>query len=314
MWHEGTRVSDKQAGDVELDWSGFDPWRIQGFRHRLMDHPLLQPDQLVALGGRLEAQGRVRTHSNEVEAGTSFNNAPRLHPNRRSATDTLEHIADARAWMSLLNVQTDPLYRTLVDEVLDGIASDIASKDPGMCYRGGWIFVTSPGTVTPFHFDKEHNFLFQVRGRKTVYVWDHRDTEAASEASRDRFHACHERDLLVWRDELRERAQKFELEPGQGAYMPSTSPHMVENGPEPSITMSFTYYTDATRRDSLLHRAHYRLRQWGIEAPAVDSNRLLDGFLHASFRSISNARLLARRLAGRTVRSDRAAYAHSDVH
>lgn len=307
-------MNENGACEVELDWSTFDPWRIQAFRHRLMDHPLMQPDQLVALGGRLEAQGRVRTHSNEVEAGTSFNNAPRLHPNRRSATETLEHIADARAWMSLLNVQTDPLYRSLVDEMLDGIRARVQTSDPGMCYRGGWIFVTSPATVTPFHYDKEHNFLFQVRGRKTIHVWDHRDLEAASEASRDRFHACHERDLMVWRDELRERAQKFELEPGQGAYMPSTSPHMVENGNEPSITMSFTYYTDATRRNSLLHRAHYRLRQWGYEPPPVDRNRLFDGLLHASVRSLSEVRLLARRMAGRTLRSDRAPYAHADVH
>jgi hypothetical protein len=307
-------MNESRACDVEIDWSAFDPWRIQGFRHRLMDHPLLQPDQLVALGGRLEAHGRVRTHSNEVEAGTSFNNAPRLHTNRRSATDTLEHIADAKAWMSLLNVQTDPLYRTLVDDVLDGIRSGMQASDPGMCYRGGWIFVTSPNTITPFHYGKEHNFLFQVRGRKTIHVWDHRDIEAASEASRDRFHACHERDLLVWRDALRERARTFELEPGQGADMPSTSPHMVENGDAPSITMSFTYYTDATRRNSLLHRAHHRLRQWGFEPPPVGQSRLLDGLLHAAFQSISNTRLLARRALGRTTRSDRAPYAHSDVH
>jgi hypothetical protein len=307
-------MNDNHLCKVELDWSTFDPWRIQEFRHRLMTHPLLQPDQLVALGARLETQGRVRTHSSDVEAGTSFNNAPRLHPNRRSASETLEHIAEARAWMSLLNVQTDPLYRTLVDEVLDGIRAGVQPSDPGMCYRGGWIFVTSPRTITPFHYDKEHNFLFQVRGRKTIHVWDHRDLEAASEASRDRFHACHERDLLVWHEGLRARARKFELEPGQGAYMPSTSPHMVENGDEPSITMSFTYYTDATRRNSLLHRAHYKLRQWGIEPPAVGANPLLDGLLNASFRSLSNARLLVRRAAGRTIRSDRAPYAHSDVH
>lgn len=307
-------MSDSKICDVELDWPNFDPWRIQAFRHRLMDHPLLQPDRLVALGARLEAQGRVRTHSNEVEAGTSFNNAPRLHPNRRSAIDTLEHIGEARAWMSLLNVQTDPLYRTLVDEMLDAIRPRVEVVDPGMCYRGGWIFVTSPRTITPFHFDKEHNFLFQVRGQKTVHVWDHRDTVAASDASRDRFHACHERDLLVWREDLRQRARTFVLEPGQGAYMPSTSPHMVENGEEPSITMSFTYYTDATRRDSLLHRTHYRLRQWGIALPEVGRRPLVDSALHGAASAISGLRLLARRAAGRNIRSDRAPYAFADVH
>ncbi|WP_158883361.1 cupin-like domain-containing protein [Rhodanobacter sp. L36] len=299
---------------VDVDWSAFDPWRITPVRHRLMEHPLLQPDQLMELGKRLESNGRVRTHSSGAEAGTPFNAAPRLHPNRMSAAETLRQIRDAKAWMSLLNVQSDPTYRTLVDDVLDGLKSRIDRLDPGMCYRGGWIFITSPNTVTPFHFDKEHNFILQVSGRKTLYVWDHRDTAAASEQSRDRFHQHHERDLLSWNDSLRERATVFHLEPGQGAYMPSTSPHMVESGDDPSITVSFTYYTDGTRRDSLLHRAHERMRAWGLTPPAVGQNAALDACLHASFRSVIAGREWARKLAGKIPRSDGAPYAFTSVH
>ncbi|HET9032642.1 MAG TPA: cupin-like domain-containing protein [Dokdonella sp.] len=307
-------MKDASPSQLELDWSSFDPWRIQPLRHRLIEHPLLQPDQLVALGARLEVDGRVRTHSNDAEAGTPFNTAPRLHPNRRSATDTLEHISEAKAWMSLLNVQTDDIYRKLVDAVLDEVRAGVDSVDPGMCYRGGWIFVTSPRTVTPFHYDKEHNFILQIRGRKTLHVWDHRDEVAASEASRDRFHARHERDLLVWNEALRERAQTFELEPGMGAYMPSTSPHMVENGDEPSITMSFTYYTDSTRRDSLLHRAHYRLSQLGLKPPPVARHAAIDGLLHATLSASAEVRNRLLRMLGRTPHSDRASYAYADVY
>jgi hypothetical protein len=307
-------MSVSNSGLVEVDWKTFDPWRIQPVRHRLMEHPLLQPGELMELGQRLEADGRVRTHSSDAEPGTPFNAAPRLHPNRMSAAETLQGIRDAKAWMSLLNVQSDPTYRTLVDEVLDELKPGVDRLDPGMCYRGGWIFITSPNTVTPFHFDKEHNFILQVSGRKTLYVWDHRDHEAASEQARDRFHLRHERDLLNWTDVLRQRATVFSLEPGQGAYMPSTSPHMVVNGDEPSVTVSFTYYTDATRRDSLLHCAHERMRHLGFKPPAVGANALLDACLHFGFRTTRGARELARKLAGRTPRSDRARYAYTHAH
>jgi len=300
---------------VDVDWTAFDPWKIQGVKHRLMEHPLLQPDQLVELGKRLEADGRVRTHSSGAEAGTPFNTAPRLHPNRKSAAETLQQIRDAKAWMSLLNVQTDPIYRKLVDEVLDELKLNVDKTDPGMCYRGGWIFVTSPNTVTPFHFDKEHNFILQVRGHKRIYVWDHRDTVAASEEARDRFHSRHERDLLVWNDELRQRARVFDMYPGDGAYMPSTSPHMVENGAEPSITISFTYYTDATRRDSLLHRAHDRLRsRLGISLPPVGQSAALDAIVHGGYALTTSAGQLARRVAGRTTYPDSAPYAFANVY
>ncbi len=286
---------------IGFDPVSFDPWRIQAVRHRLVEHPLLQPDALIELGSRLEANGRIRTHGDDATAGTPFNTAPSLHPNRKSAAQTLGAIRDAHAWMSLLNVQTDKIYRELVGSVLDSIQPLVERRDPGMCHRAGWIFVTSPNTVTPFHFDKEHNFILQVRGHKRVYVWDHRDTVVASEMARDRFHTDNGRELLQWREEFRKRAHVFDLKPGEGAYMPSTSPHMVENSDEPSITMSFTYYTRSTLRDSLLHKSHAWMRTRGLQPPAVGRWPLLDALTHAGVSSAIDARRLLRRMAGQTV-------------
>jgi hypothetical protein len=188
----------------------------------------------------------------------------------------MERIRDAGAWMSLLNVQSDPIYRQLVDEVLESVRPLVEAVDPGMSYRGGWIFVSSPKTVTPFHIDKEHNFILQVGGQKTIYVWEPNDVRVVSTRARDRFHSRHQRDLVIWREEFREFAHCFKVGPGQGAYMPSTSPHLVEVGEEPSITMSFTYYTESTRRDSLLHKMHGRMAELGIDVSACRGNRGLD--------------------------------------
>ena len=294
---------------LEVAWDQFDPWRIQGVRHHLAAHPALQLPALVELGKRLEARGRVRSHSGDATVGTSFNEAPRLHPNAKGVEATLNDIEHAAAWTSLLNVQSDPQYRAVVDEVLDSIRPQVEAVDPGMCYRAGWIFLTSPRAVTPFHMDKEHNFILQVQGRKRIYVWDHRDTQVVSEHARDRFHRTHSRELLQWREEYRERAQVFELEPGMGAYMPSTSPNMVENGDGPSITMSFTYYTRSTRRDALLHRTHDMLRGRGWVPPAVGRFPLFDAATLAAGGLYTGAKRLARRLAGASVDSDAAPYA-----
>lgn len=292
---ETVGISGEQARGagpwIDFDDAAFDPWRIMAVSHRLSTHPLLQPDALVTLGERLEARGSIRSHTSNAKAGTPFNSAQELFPNPKSAAETLRAIRDAKAWTSLLNVHTDPVYRELVDEVLESARPQVERRDPGMCHRAGWIFVTSPNTVTPFHFDKEHNFILQIHGKKRIYVWDHRDQVVASEHARDLFHLSHERYLLRWRDEFRERARIFDLEPGQGAYMPSTSPHMVENGDEPSITASFTYYTDATRRDARLHKAHALIRRARITPPAVAHDSVFDTAVHGMLS------LLARRSA-----------------
>lgn len=302
-------MANHSSNLVDVDWDGFDPWRIQPVRHRVGELPALQLPALIELGKRLEANGRIRSHSHDATAGTAFNDAPQLHPNAKGVAATLVDIEHAAAWMSLLNVQSDPEYREVVDEVLDSIRPQVEAVDPGMCYRAGWIFITSPGAVTPFHMDKEHNFILQLRGHKRLYVWDHRDTAAVSEHARDRFHRTHSRELLQWREELRERARVFDLEPGMGAYMPSTSPHLVENGDGPSITMSFTYYTRATRRNALLHRTHDMMRSAGWVPPAVDRFPLFDGVTAAAAGLYAGVRRVGRHLVGAPVSSDAAPYA-----
>lgn len=302
-------VTNVEPSFLHVEWSRFDPWRIQAVSHGLSSHPLLQLGPLVELGRRLERRGQVRTHNAQADAGTPFNDAPTLHPNPRSAVDTLSDIRDARAWMSLLNVQTDAVYRRLVDAVLDEARAHVDPVDPGMHHRGGWIFISSPNAVTPFHIDKEHNFILQMHGRKRVYVWDHRDTAAVSERARGRFHRLHERDLIQWREELRERAHVFDLEPGQGAYMPSTSPHMVENGSEPSVTVSFTYLTDATRREARLHAIRDWMRRGGVAPPPLGTYPLFDQAIFAGVRALVGTRRWTQRLLGRKVASERPAYA-----
>lgn len=299
---------------IEVDWSTFDPWRVQGpLRHNLLNHPLLQWDSLLELGRRLEPLGQFRTHSNQAEAGTAFNDAPRLFRNRKSAVDTIQNLSGAQAWMSLLNVQTDPLYRTLVDEVLDQMKPDIDRFDPGMCYRAGWIFLASPNTVTPFHFDTEHSFILQLQGHKTLYVWDPQDLEAASEHARDRFHAFHDRSLLVWREELRARAHKFRLEPGVAAYMPCTSPHLVENDDNPSLTMSFTYYTRSTRRNRALHKAHADIRRLGLVPRPVGRNPALDSATLALYRCKQASDATWGRMTGKKVVPEGVPYASAQI-
>ncbi|TMQ20177.1 MAG: hypothetical protein E6J91_04565 [Deltaproteobacteria bacterium] len=294
---------------IHVDPASFDPWKIQAVTHALSDHPLLQIDALVELGRRQQERKLVRTHSAAATAGTSFADAPLLHPNARDAVTTLADIEKANAWMSLLNVQADPIYRRLIDEVLDEVRPIVDRRDPGMCYRAGWIFVSSPRTVTPFHLDHEHNFILQIRGRKRLYTWDPFDRVVVSERAQELFHDQHSRELVVWDEAWRPRARAFDLAPGLGGYMPSTTPHLVENGDGPSITMSFTYYTDATRQRELLYRGNAALRRLGLEPRPVGSSPGHDRVKHTVLAGYTSARNAIRRVLGRTIRENSQPYA-----
>jgi hypothetical protein len=149
--------------------------------------------------------------------------------------------------------------------------------------RAGWIFVTSPNAVTPYHMDHEHNFILQCLGKKTIHVWNPLDRDVVTERSLELFHTKLSRELVIYKEEHQGRAYSFEAEPGMGAYMPSTSPHWVKNGPGVSITISCTYYTKAIRRRKLLHRGNFKLREMGMNPTPVGQNAVRDGMKGAFF-------------------------------
>jgi hypothetical protein len=294
---------------IHLDPAAFEPWKVQDATHTLSDHPLLQIGALIELGKRQQQRNLIRTHSADASAGTSFAQAPTLHPNPNGPEATLADLEKANAWMSLLNVQADPLYRRLIDEVLEEIRPMVEERDPGMCHRGGWIFLASPKAVTPFHMDPEHNVILQIRGTKRLYTWDPFDRVVVSERAHELFHDRYWAGQAPWSEQWRARARVFELAPGLGGYMPSTTPHMVENGDGPSITMSFTYFTDATRRRELLSRCNVRLRRLGLDPLPIGVSPGRDRVKHAVLAGCLAVRNEVRRALGREVRSNDQPYA-----
>jgi len=294
---------------IEFDQERFDPMRVMAVQHHFADHPLLQLDRLVALGRRLAPSNSVRWHNDEAKPDTSFHHAPETHRAQWTAEQTLERIAEAKAWCSLLNVQQDPEYRTLVDQILDDVRPRLEERDPGMCFRAGWIFITSPGAITPFHIDHEHNFILQVRGSKSLHVWEPLDHEILPEAALELFHGAYSRDKVRWREEFEPRAHKFELEPGMGGYMPTNSPHWVKNGPGVSITVSATYYTHATNRRKLLYRLNHQLRARGLAPAPVGENALRDEAKLVAFKAARLGHHAIQRLRGQPAEDLRAPYA-----
>ena len=277
---------------IEQDWQGFQPGKVTPVRHRLSSHPLFRFDQLLQLGERRHAQGELHEVERSATAGTPFE----WH---RGAVETLQRMSREGGWTVLRFIQHDPVYRELVDVVLDSIKPCIDRKDPGMYGRAGFIFISAQHVVTPFHMDPEQNFLLQIYGRKRAYVWDPDDEVVVSAAARDRFHHDRNRDLLRWRDEFRRRAHVFDLQPGEGVYMPFTSPHMTETGSELSITVSFTYYTRWTRRAGMQHKLRYLCSRRHVKLPEVGKHPALDRLSGTILETLTATRRLGERMAGR---------------
>lgn len=266
---------------VRMDGDLFDPSRPQPLHHRLAGHPLLKTEALAELGKRCRGTNRWASFNNNASAGENFDTVSQLFPTRHSAVDSIKTIGDAKAWVLLRHVQADAIYKPLVDLALDAIQPWIELKDPGMYYRAGWIFVASPKTITPFHIDRDNGILLQISGTKRIYVWDADDSEVVSDRAKDCFHTRHDLSLVKWQESFRQRAHVYDVEPGTGVYIPQTSAHMVETSDEPSISISLTYSTNATRRNAMQHVMHDLLYRAGMRPPSVGKIRLFDNLAYA---------------------------------
>ena len=84
------------------------------------------------------------------------------------------------SWIALYNVEAVPRYAALLQEIIDGLRERVEREEPGIFAVTGFIFISAPPSVTPFHIDRENNFWLQLHGRKTLSVWDPNDREAVS--------------------------------------------------------------------------------------------------------------------------------------
>lgn len=227
--------------------------------HKLAGHPLLDPEALIALAARMRSQD-VQCYRGDVPVGVDSDDTPR---NGLTVAETVRNIATNTSWMVMKKIEQDPQYRALLDALLAEL-EDVAVPVTGpMIHREAFIFVSSPGSVTPFHFDPEHNILIQIAGEKVMTLFAQDDREVAPCAAHEVFHAKGHY-TLPWRDSYAERGTAHRLAPGDALYVPVKAPHFVVNGDEPSISLSITWRSAWSFEEADAHSFNGLMRRLGL--------------------------------------------------
>jgi hypothetical protein len=271
-----TQTLQRTSGNLltKLDQSTFDAkFNRQPFTvgHNLVDHPLFSLPRLIELAQKLP-QRKVEYNSGNLPVSQDPSKTPL---NGLSIPETIRRIEECKSWMVLKNVELDDEYSDLLSNCLAEIRGCSDHVSPGMKHQAGFIFISSPGSVTPYHIDPENNFLLQIRGSKTVYMFPQNDRELLTEENLEAFFTGGHRNL-PFEDWYNTRSEKFELLPSDGLHFPVAAPHWVQNGPEVSISFSVTFQTkDSTDRRSL-HRLNKSLRKFGLKPSNVGASPLRD--------------------------------------
>ncbi len=250
--------------------------------HRLSDHPLFDVDRLLQLAQSLPERC-IEYNAGDLPVTVEAGQTP---SNGLSADETIRRIRECKSWLVLKYVEQDPEYSELLETCLAEVAAHSELIRPGMCSPQAFIFLTSPGSVTPYHIDPEHNFLLQIRGAKKVHMFDGRDRSILSEEDLEQLYSDsddQERNLQL-DDAHREKCWTFDLESGDGLHFPVTYPHWVENGDEISISFSITFRTPDLYRRQVLYALNDRRRRSGRSTRPVGSSPLREAFDFQTYR------------------------------
>jgi cupin superfamily protein len=255
--------------------------------HSLADHPLLGLEALTELARRWP-RASIECNVGHVPVAPDPARPITLDV---PAHEVLQTIAERPSWVALKNLEADPAYRALTDRLLDEVRGLSEAASPGMCTREAFVFVSSAGSVTPFHMDPEHNFLLQIRGSKTIAQYD---PLVLSEQEIERFYMDGQRSLK-YREELDIAARRYELRAGSGLYFPVTTPHWVKVGSEPSISLSITFRTEESNRREHVYRMNAHLRRFGLRPTPYGRSRWRDALKEAAFVGARSIHRLTRR-------------------
>src|SRR6516164_8787047 len=230
----GAQAPGQTIGQIPFD-DAF-PGRSLGFTHDL------HLDDRLTLAAVADLADRLPRRSVIADTAKQPLLVPQGGPPRGALErpgDVIRDLQNANAWLTLLNVEDDPGMAELMNTYLDHLEMGMSAKQGKrvkMRKRVAFVFVSSPNSVTPVHFDIEHSLLMQVSGCKTVSI--------------GRI------------ETLQPEAAAYTMTPGRAVYIPPGTPHWVHNGPDISLSVTLTYFTAATVRENRVEdfNAHLRRR------------------------------------------------------
>ncbi|WP_026380837.1 hypothetical protein [Afifella pfennigii] len=236
-------------------------------RHRLHESPLFSDEALARL---IERVPRAHYHVNTMNR--SFHDPASWRDGEigdARGEEVLEAVRNGNIWVLLQRVaELDPDYRA----ALERIFAEFEDKVPGLktFKRKMSILISSPKVQVYYHCDIPGQSLWQIKGRKRVYVYPNTEPFLRQEAmEKIILNEADEQETPYepWFDEY---AEAIDLEPGQMLHWPINGPHRVVN--EDCLNVSFTteHWTRELRNRYANHYANGVLRRsFGVRQPRI---------------------------------------------
>lgn len=251
------------------------------FDHALHERPMFDDAGLEELLDRYPREKLgVFTMGEDPRAWRSWR---RGDAGRLSGGQLLDAAKSGRIWLNLRKTNDHlPAYAALADEIF----REKEANAPGLrtFKRDLGMLISSADAQVFYHLDVPLVSLWQLRGRKRVWVYPVADPYVGAEQL-ERIVLRESAEQFAFDPAWDAGAEVFDLTPGKMVSWKQNAPHRIENGPMLNVSLSIEFMTPAA-----LARANVIYANGVLRRRAGLSPRLADGLTPANLGKLALAR------------------------
>ena len=248
-----------QANPVFTSWQdkharawGQTPLCLQ---HRLHEDPLFSLEALADLIERVPRENYTLVQWGALAERATWREG---ELGALKGHQVIEAIKKGHVWINLRNLPAvDKRYGALLNAIFDELAERVQGFDTFTRTMG--ILISSPNSRTAYHADLPGQSLWQISGRKRVFVYP-MSKPFVTPQQMEAIALTGVEASMVYEPWYDEHARVFDLEPGQMLHWELNAPHRVDNHDCLNVSMTLEYFTQAIRRHHMVTMANGILR------------------------------------------------------
>jgi hypothetical protein len=226
-------------------------------RHRLHESPLFSDEALAGLIENYPLSHYNLHYMASPDEPRQFWRQGEI--GKAKGEDVIQAIRNGRMWINLRKVmEIDPRY----DQLLKDIFSEFESYVPGLkTFKHNFgILISSPKAQVYYHSDVPGQSLWQIRGRKRIWIYPNSAPFLLPEELEALILNITEEEVRFenWFDE---HAAIYDLEPGDMLHWPLNGPHRVVNEDVLNVSVTTEHWTPEIRKSYAVNFANGLLRR-----------------------------------------------------
>ena len=225
--------------------------------HNLHQHPLLKEEALAELIDRVPVAHydlinmRFENGKKEWREGEKGD---------LTGKQVIEAIKTGRIWINLRRLhEADPRYKELLGEIFAELEDRVPNFNSFKHNLG--VLISSPNAQVFYHCDIPGQSLWQISGKKRVYVYPSHAPFLEQKMMEGIIVGDTEEEGMRYEQWFDDYATVVDLEPGQMLHWPLNGPHRVVNADSLNISITTEHWTKSIRNSYAVHYANAILRR-----------------------------------------------------